>query len=174
MAETGRSRPDGSVQTDGRLTAYGGKTFVKCDKQTERCRSGLTGRSRKPLCCKAPRVRIPASPPFPQGNGPELVEGPSMKKEPLVWFVYMLRCRDGSYYVGIATDVRQRVKQHNKGQGCVYTKRRRPVELVYAEKQEDYASARGREAQLKGWRREKKEWLIHGFPSTRPSDSLRT
>jgi putative endonuclease len=93
------------------------------------------------------------------------------KTEP--WFVYMLRCQDGSYYVGVATDIEDRVREHNVGQGPAYTKERRPVKLVYTEKHESYASARKREAQLKHWRREKKEWLISGFPSTRPTDSLR-
>jgi putative endonuclease len=80
-----------------------------------------------------------------------------MNNETQKWFVYMLRCKDGSYYVGVATDVADRIKEHNAGQGCLYTKKRRPVKLVYAEEHENYASARGREAQLKGWRREKKE-----------------
>jgi len=91
-----------------------------------------------------------------------------MKKEARKWFVYMLRCRDGSYYLGVATDLEDRVKEHNSGQGAAHTKKRRPVKLVYAEEHDDYASARKRETQLKGWRREKKEWLIKGFPSTRP------
>jgi len=89
------------------------------------------------------------------------------------WFVYILRCNDASYYVGVATDPRDRVREHNAGQGSTFTKKRRPVKLVYAEEHENHASARKREAQLKGWRREKKEWLITGFPSTRPMDSLR-
>ena len=89
------------------------------------------------------------------------------------WFVYILRCNDGSYYVGVAIDLKDRVKEHNAGQGSAFTKKRRPVKLVYAEEQGSYASARKREAQLKGWRREKKEWLVKGFPSTRPSGSLR-
>jgi putative endonuclease len=96
-----------------------------------------------------------------------------MKKETRGWFVYILLCGDDSYYAGIAMDVKCRVKEHNVGHGGAYTKRRRPVTLVYLESHQDYVSARRREAQLKGWRREKKEWLIHGFPSTRPSDSLR-
>jgi putative endonuclease len=97
-----------------------------------------------------------------------------MKNKTHKWCVYILRCQDGSYYVGVARNVTDRFKRHNAGQGCAYTKRRRPVELVYVEQHDDYASAGRREAQLKGWRREKKEWLIHGFPSTRPPDSLRT
>jgi len=88
------------------------------------------------------------------------------------WFVYILRCNDNSYHVGVATDVADRVREHNAGQGPSFTKRRRPVELVYSEEHESYVSARKREAQLKGWRREKKEWLISGFPSTRLTDSL--
>jgi putative endonuclease len=101
------------------------------------------------------------------------VEGLKMKAKIQSWFVYILRCSDDSYYVVVATDLKDRVKEHNAGQGSAFTKKRRPVKLVYAEEQASYASARRREAQLKGWRREKKEWLIDGFPSTRPPDSLR-
>ncbi len=84
------------------------------------------------------------------------------------WFVYMLRCSDGSYYVGVASDVAHRVQQHNAGHAVAYTKERRPVELVYTEECGSYLSARRRERQLKGWSRQKKERLIGGFPSTRP------
>ena len=66
------------------------------------------------------------------------------------WFTYILRCNHGSYYVGVATDIEERVKEHNAGQGCVFTRMRRPVKLVYAEKHESYASTRKRETQLKG------------------------
>ncbi len=59
-----------------------------------------------------------------------------------------------------------RVQQHNSGQGVAYTRKRRPVELVYVEDCGSYLAARRREKQIKGWRREKKEWLISGFPST--------
>jgi putative endonuclease len=88
------------------------------------------------------------------------------------WFVYILQCIDCSYYVGVATEVEDRVREHNAGQGSKFTKNRRPVKLVYSEEHNDYRSARKREAQLKGWRREKKEWLIKGFPSVRPTDEL--
>ena len=83
------------------------------------------------------------------------------------WSVYILQCKDGSYYVGVATDVDERVREHNAGQGSRFTRNRTPVKLVYAEDHEDYKSARKRDTQLKGWRREKKERLISGFPSTR-------
>jgi predicted GIY-YIG superfamily endonuclease len=85
------------------------------------------------------------------------------------WSVYILRCADGSYYVGVASVVAQRLKQHNDGTGPAYTRKRRPVELVYAEPCASHLAAVRREKQLKGWRREKKERLIHGFPSTRPA-----
>jgi len=89
-----------------------------------------------------------------------------MLKENQSWFVYMLRCFDGSYYVGVASDVVHRVQQHNAGQAVAFTKERRPVKLVYFENCGTYLGARRKEKQLKGWRREKKEKLFNGFPST--------
>ncbi|MCI0406081.1 MAG: GIY-YIG nuclease family protein [candidate division Zixibacteria bacterium] len=84
------------------------------------------------------------------------------------WLVYVLRCSDGSYYVGVANDVAHRLRQHNAGQAVAFTKKRRPVEFVYVEECGSHLSARRRERQLKGWRREKKEMLINGFPSAPP------
>lgn len=49
------------------------------------------------------------------------------------WFAYILSCNDGSYYVGVATDVEDRVREHNAGQGSAFTKKRKPVKLVYTE-----------------------------------------
>ena len=51
------------------------------------------------------------------------------------WFVYMLRCADGSLYTGITTDITRRVAEHNGGGplGARYTRTRRPVELAYVE-----------------------------------------
>jgi len=72
----------------------------------------------------------------------------------------MVRCSDGSYYSGVATDVEERVKEHNWGVGAIFTSRRRPVKLVWWEEHPDQRSARKREREVKGWRREKKEGLI--------------
>jgi putative endonuclease len=72
----------------------------------------------------------------------------------------MLRCRGGAYYVGVATDVQERVREHNWGVGAKFTARRRPVELIWWEQHPDQASACEREREVKGWRREKKERLI--------------
>jgi predicted GIY-YIG superfamily endonuclease len=47
------------------------------------------------------------------------------------WFCYMVRCSDGSFYVGVATDLEARLKEHNWGVGARFTAKRRPVELVW-------------------------------------------
>lgn len=47
------------------------------------------------------------------------------------WFVYLVKCCDGSLYCGMSNDVRTRVQNHNKGRGAKYTKRRLPVHLVW-------------------------------------------
>ena len=76
------------------------------------------------------------------------------------WFCYMVRCRDGSFYVGIASDVEERVKRHNWGVGPNYTAKRRPVELVWSECCGNSEAARRREKEIKGWSREKKFELV--------------
>jgi putative endonuclease len=81
------------------------------------------------------------------------------------WFCYMVRCRDGSFYVGVATDLAARVKEHNWGVGAKFTARRRPVELIWWQEFPDQKAARGRERELKGWRREKKLNLALEFAS---------
>jgi len=77
-----------------------------------------------------------------------------------VWFCYMLKCRDGSLYVGIATDVDERIKRHNWGVGPEFTARRRPVELIWSECCGTVAKARRREKEIKGWSRERKLELL--------------
>ena len=72
------------------------------------------------------------------------------------WFCYMVRCRDGSFYVGIASDVEERVKRHNWGVGPGFTAKRRPVVLVWTERHEGSREARQREKEVKGWNRKKK------------------
>jgi predicted GIY-YIG superfamily endonuclease len=69
------------------------------------------------------------------------------------WFCYILECCDGSFYVGAASDLVQRVKRHNWGVGSRYTAARRPVRLAWWEEHPDERGARGREAELKGWRK---------------------
>jgi putative endonuclease len=72
----------------------------------------------------------------------------------------LLRCKDGSFYVGVTMDPIPCVKQHNWGVGAKFYSERRPVELVWWEKLPISKTARQREVQLKGWRREKKLSLL--------------
>ena len=78
-------------------------------------------------------------------------------------FVYILRCRDGRYYVGTTrSSLEQRVAEHNAGFFGGFTKSRRPVELVYSESFDRIMDAIASERRLKGWSRAKKEALITG------------
>jgi putative endonuclease len=77
--------------------------------------------------------------------------------------VYILRCADGSYYVGnTRKPVAQRVDEHNSGLVTGYTQTRRPVSLVHAEFTNTLVAAFEREQQIKRWSRAKKEALIEG------------
>jgi putative endonuclease len=77
-----------------------------------------------------------------------------------VWFCYMVRCNEGSFYVGIATDVAERVKRHNWGVGPQFTAHRRPVQLIWTEQCGSSDAARRREKEIKGWSRKKKLALV--------------
>ena len=81
---------------------------------------------------------------------------PSSKK----WFVYMVRCADGSLYTGITTDVNRRCQQHNAGTASRYTRARRPVELIYEEVHTSRSSASTREAAIKAMTRRGKLTMI--------------
>lgn len=81
----------------------------------------------------------------------------SKKKSPLKWYVYMLRCADGSLYTGIATDVARRLNEHNGSKKAArYTRSRQPVVLVYTEAAESRSAALVREAALKKLSRREK------------------
>ena len=70
------------------------------------------------------------------------------------FWVYLVRCADGSYYAGHTDNLEQRIEQHRSGELGGYTSTRRPVDLAY--------SAFAAERQIKGWSRKKKEALIRG------------
>ena len=76
------------------------------------------------------------------------------------WFVYILRCIDGSLYTGITKDVNRRCEQHNAGTASRYTRSRLPVNVVYQESQATQSLALKREAAIKGMSRQGKESLI--------------
>ena len=81
---------------------------------------------------------------------------------PHTYYFYILKCSDGSYYVGSATNLEDRVNRHNQGRGATHTAKRRPVQLVYHERFNSYDDAKKRERQVKKWSRAKKEALIRG------------
>ena len=78
----------------------------------------------------------------------------------LFWYVYMLRCGDGTLYTGITDNVERRLAAHRAGKGAKYTRGRGPLELVYAEQVPDKSAALRREIEIKRLRRAEKEKLI--------------
>jgi len=79
------------------------------------------------------------------------------------YFVYILKCADGSYYTGITNDVDRRFNEHQSGYNRkAYTFRRRPLELVFYLDFPDPVQAIDFEKQVKGWTRKKKEAIIRG------------
>ncbi len=76
------------------------------------------------------------------------------------WFVYILRCADGTLYTGITNDLTRRCEQHNAGTASRYTRSRLPVELVYQEAQGNRSVATKRELEIKALSRQEKESLI--------------
>ncbi|WP_082612113.1 MULTISPECIES: GIY-YIG nuclease family protein [unclassified Nocardioides] len=76
--------------------------------------------------------------------------------------VYMLRCSDGSYYVGSTRNLDLRLQQHQLGVGSQYTRRRLPVELVWSAEYPNIGDAFFWEKRIQGWSRAKREALIRG------------
>ena len=76
------------------------------------------------------------------------------------WYLYVLRCGDGTLYTGITTDVQARFAQHQAGKGAKYTRGRGPLELVYREQCEDHSHALKRELAVKSMTKEEKKKLI--------------
>jgi putative endonuclease len=79
------------------------------------------------------------------------------------YFVYIVRCSDGSYYTGITNNIERRISEHNTGvDSRCYTFGRRPVTLVFSAMFHDVNQAIRFEKQVKGWSRKKKEAMIAG------------
>ena len=82
------------------------------------------------------------------------------------YFVYVLKCADGTFYTGYTTDLKRREAEHNgkggkaaKAAGARYTRRRRPVKIIYYEKLASRSEALKREAAIKRLSRQEKEKL---------------
>jgi putative endonuclease len=77
-------------------------------------------------------------------------------------YVYLLECADGSYYVGSTRSLELRLWQHQEGLGADYTRRRRPVKLLWQQQFENVGEAFFWEKRIQGWSRAKREALIRG------------
>ncbi len=77
-----------------------------------------------------------------------------------MWYIYVIRCNDGTLYTGATTDIGRRVKEHNKKKGGRYTRSRLPVKLVYNEKCATRSKALRREAEIKSYPRVEKLSLV--------------
>ncbi|PCI33942.1 MAG: endonuclease [Alphaproteobacteria bacterium] len=78
-----------------------------------------------------------------------------------LWTVYILKCRDGSYYTGITNDLEKRLADHEAGAGAKYTRGRGPFEVMHKEAHPDRSAASKREFAIKKLTRQQKETLIH-------------
>jgi len=84
------------------------------------------------------------------------------------FYVYILRCADGSYYAGHTDNLEARLAAHRTGALRGYTYSRRPVRVVFRQQFLSRDEAFMAERQIKGWSRRKKEALIRGdWPSLR-------
>ena len=77
-----------------------------------------------------------------------------------IWYLYILRCGDGTLYTGITTDVQRRLAAHRTGKGAKYTRGRSPLELVYQEACGTHSAALKREVEIKRLSRAEKEKLL--------------
>ena len=102
----------------------------------------------------------------------------------MAFWVYVLQCADGKYYTGHSDDLERRIAQHQTGDYCDFTSRRRPVRLMWSENFPTRIEALEAERRIKPWSRAKKQALFAGDwaaisyfakpPSERPSTSLGT
>ena len=83
----------------------------------------------------------------------------------MAWYVYILRCGDGTLYTGITDNVSRRLAAHRSGKGAKYTRGRGPLELVYQEEVPDKSAALRREIEIKRLTRQEKERLIESVKS---------
>ena len=85
------------------------------------------------------------------------------------WYVYIVKCKDQTLYVGITVDIEERLRKHNQGTASKYTRSRTPVVLVYKQRQATRSSATRREIALKKLTREEKLLLIASKAKKRDS-----
>ena len=78
-----------------------------------------------------------------------------------MYYVYILKCADDTYYTGITTDLDRRLDEHNtSNKGAKYTRTRRPVQIVYCAEAANRSTAAIEEARIKKLTRQQKISLI--------------
>lgn len=82
-----------------------------------------------------------------------------------MYYVYILKCGDGSFYCGYTIDVEKRFEKHKSGKGAKYTRSRLPLEIVYIEEFETKSEALKRECSIKAMTRAQKEKLVENYLS---------
>ncbi|MBW6440750.1 GIY-YIG nuclease family protein [Patescibacteria group bacterium] len=92
-----------------------------------------------------------------------------------MYYVYILKCADGTLYTGIAVDLKKRVDEHNSSNlGAKYTKYRRPVRLVYSKKFCDRSTATKEEFRIKALSREEKLIIAENTTRNRFRKSIKS
>jgi len=86
------------------------------------------------------------------------------------YWVYIVQCRDGTYYTGYTSNVENRVALHNRGHGAKYLKGNLPVELIYAKEYRYYKNALHGERRIKKMTRKDKERLIRVYGENQKSN----
>jgi putative endonuclease len=90
---------------------------------------------------------------------------PKMKiKRSGKFYVYIVECRDGTYYTGYTNELEKRIKEHNNGKarGAKYTRDRRPVKLIWSKEYKYFKPAFLEEKRIKSLTRIQKEKLVNG------------
>ncbi|MCP5055879.1 MAG: GIY-YIG nuclease family protein [bacterium] len=90
------------------------------------------------------------------------------------WWVYILRCGDGSLYTGITNNLTRRLETHQQGKGARYTRGRLPVKMVYREACAGRSEASKREAEIKRFPRARKLALLGGRKARRGGSRRRS
>ncbi|MGB9429969.1 MAG: GIY-YIG nuclease family protein [Gammaproteobacteria bacterium] len=80
----------------------------------------------------------------------------------MAFTLYILKCADGTFYIGHTDNLDRRLQQHEQGKTDAYTASRRPLKLVHAEEFESRIEALTMERKLKGWSRAKKQAYMTG------------
>lgn len=78
----------------------------------------------------------------------------------MIWYTYILLCKDNSYYTGITNNLERRVKLHNSKKGAKSVMGKLPVKLIYCEEYPNKSEAGKREIQIKSWPRKQKEHFL--------------